>query len=402
MKILTPMLVLGIASQVLAQVPTQFLGFTAGWNTSYTDRCGANAFDADILTHFDNRSYKNIFLDPTDLTGATYTITGTRFVVQDQVGVTPESFQAVGYTEDPALPDFPNAAAAWFRTGAFNLPASTATGAVAWIYTITFAAPAVPKGDVWLGLNVNLLNGAWPADGCSTHIVMDANATNTSIDKPGQGANLILTNLSCNVATPIGGPNGPATYPSPGVAAQRRQIFLDVQAAVVGGQPTTQTNQTLYVCSNPGATGSTPLGGTTNMLSGLNPDLYDFNAATPARADDVGFMIRGGLMLANSPAYVVLALGPSLIGEVPVTTLLPQFGGVATRGIVCVDFINGVINSGMTDANGDFHFMVPPLSAPVRAVVQALSPIDIWWQGLVINVTTPNEAHATGCVVQHL
>src|SRR5262249_23496073 len=92
------------AASLQAQTANR-LGFTMGFGTSYTDRIGGTTIVGDALQHFDNRDYQDWALDPTDTTGSNFTLTGCQFIIQDQVGTTPESFDVVGYTEDPTTPN---------------------------------------------------------------------------------------------------------------------------------------------------------------------------------------------------------------------------------------------------------------------------------------------------------
>lgn len=406
-------LAITVAGSLVGVLPAQTpndLGFTRGFTTSYTDRCGANTIVADVLNHFDGRDYRDWVLDPADPTGATFKFNTMKFVVQDQVGTTSESFTVVGYHEDPANPDFPDGGAngRWFTGGPFTLPASTNTGPVAWLYTITFPAmPQAPKGDKWLGVGLTLpASGNWPADGTSVHVTWDrtaASATTTNLDLPGQGANTISNGqIVCYMPTPGGVPAGPATYPSP-TAGNRRQIRLEVGANIAGGVCVTQTNQTGYPSSNPGAPNSTPLGGTTNFLSGLNPDLYDFSLSSTPRADDVGFLVTDG-SVPSSAVFVIVAFGPSPVGSVPLSTLTPAVAHPNTKGNVCIDFAFGTTFLGISDGTGVFQFMLT-LTPAIRTLIQGLSPIDLWYQGFVLNSSAggpPFEVHATGCGIQHL
>ncbi len=404
----TILLSLTISGSLLAQV-TNDIGFTRGWTTTFTDRIGANNITADVLNHYDSRSYQDWMLDPADLTGATFKFTAVRFVIQDQVGNTAENYQVVAYNEDPANVNFPDPAGVWLRTANIPMPASTLTTGVAWIITLTLTAPpSAPKGDKWIGFNLTPpASGTWPTDGASIHTAWDrpvGNTATTTNDQAGPRIDSVPNNtFACNLPVVGGVPTGPAVYPN-GVAGTRRQIRLEVIADVAGGVCVTQTNQTNYTSSNPLATGSTPLGGTTNFISGLHPDVYDGNVSTPTRQDDIGFLVTD-VNLPNTPVLLLLALGPSPIGSLPLTTVLSSAVLPTSRGNLCADFVNGVTFVGFSNAQGLFQQMLT-LPPATRALIQSLSlpnqPLDFWYQGFVLNLASGLEVRATGCGIQHL
>jgi hypothetical protein len=389
------------ATSVQAQ---NVLGFSAGNNTSYTSRGGANTIEGDFVNHYDTRDYLDWMLDPADPTGATMKFTSLQVIVQDQVGITPTQFTIVGYTEDPAVADFPNPTATWFRTGIIALPASTAPGPVAWFYTVTLAVPAVAKGDAWIGVGFfpPPAGTTWPTDDLSTHCTYDRPATFTGPALRDLASTRIAsmpqTNTGCWLPVTAGVPTGPATYPA--AAGGRAQIWLALNADVASGVPVTQTNQTLYPSSNAGGTNAlVPLGGTTNMFSGLYPDYNDANLQTPARADDIGFLVND-VSMPNAPVFILVAFGGSPVGSLPLSVLMQGLGGPGTKGNVCVDFTTAATFLTFSNATGVAQLMLP-MSAGDRAAFAALTPIDVWYQGFALNPAT-FDAHATGCGVQHL
>lgn len=391
------------------------LGFTRGWTTSYTTRVGANNIEADVLLHFDTRDYQDFMLDPADPTGSTYLVKAMRFVIQDQIGNTPEMYSIAGYNEDPLAPDFPDAAAPWFRTGMVAMPASTATTPVAWVITVTLptTVTAVPKGDKWFGIGLSVPTSAtWPTDGASVHAAYDRSQTST-VTATTDLAGLALASASnsgqysCYVPTPLGVPTGPATYPG-GNAGARVNIRMELIADVAGGVCVTQTNQTTYPASNPVGTTTLPLGGTTNFFSGLHPDIYDGNLQTPPRADDIGFVVSDNSS-PGMPAFLMVAFGPSPIGSLPLSLVAPITAHPGTKGNVCIDFTTAATFFGLTDASGVYQQMMT-LSPGARTLIQGLSqpnqPFDLWYQGFVLNLASGTgpalEVHATGCGIQHL
>jgi hypothetical protein len=388
------------------QAQNNAIGFTAGWDTSYTDRIGATTIVADALNHFDDRNVSDWMLDPADPTGANYTFTAFRWVGQDQLDTTAETYTVVGYNEDPAQANFPNAAAPWFRTGTVNFPASTTGGPAAWIMTLTFAPPSVPKGDKWIGVGMpQPTTGTWPTDGVSAHTIWDFPPGNTgtnALDQVGPGiATLSTNNLSCHLPTPAGVPTGPAIYPG-GAAGTRRQMRIEIFANVAGGVCVTQTNQPRLPSSAPGtANALVPLGGTTNWLSGAHPDVNDFNLQTTPgpRQDDIGFLVTDA-SVPNGPVFVLFAFGPSPIGSLPLTSLVTG-ASPGTKGNVCIDFTSSANFFGISNATGVHQFMLN-LTPAARGIIQSIAPVDFWYQGFVLNLSSGLEIHATGCGVQHL
>lgn len=396
-----------VTGSLLAQVNND-VGFTRGWTTSYTTRANAGATVADVLNHFDSRNYTDWMLDPADPTGATYKPSGVRFVIQDQVGTTTETYGVSAYNEDPLNAEFPDASAPWFTAGPFNMPTSTATGAVAWIITVTLPAttPSAPKGDKWIGMNLSLpATGTWPADGVSLHATYDRAVASTSTAQTDVAGLRIDTvpngNFVCTIPYVLGVPTGPASYPT-GAAGGRLQLRLEVITPNTGGVAVTHTNQTWYPSSNPVPTATLPLGGTTNFISGLHPDVYDGNLQTPSRADNIGFLVTEA-NIPSAPVFVMIAFGGSPLGSQPLLTLFPTLAPTS-RGNVCVDFTTAAVFFGLSDAAGLYQHMLS-LDAGTRLVIQGMSqpmlPLDFWYQGFVLNVSNL-EVRATGCAVQHL
>ncbi|MBM4060777.1 MAG: hypothetical protein FJ265_06745, partial [Planctomycetes bacterium] len=132
--LLTLAVAAAISGSLLAQTNNR-IGLTTGLATYYTTRVGATNIVADVMNHYDSRSYQDWLLDPADPTGTTYKFLGFEFVIQDQIGTTTEAYNLVAYNEDPLNVNFPDPNGLWFRTGNLNMPASTSTGAVAWIIT---------------------------------------------------------------------------------------------------------------------------------------------------------------------------------------------------------------------------------------------------------------------------
>ncbi|MFM1871476.1 MAG: hypothetical protein RL398_898 [Planctomycetota bacterium] len=406
--------ILSCAATLAAQT-NNAVGFTSGWTTSYTTRIGANNIDADLLVKIDDRDYKDWMLDPADPTGSNYLFKAMTFVIQDQIGNTPENYSVAGYNEDPLAPSFPDAVTPWFRTTPVAMPASTATTPVAWIVTVTLPATvtSVPKGTKWIGVGLGVPVGTtWPTDGASIHAAYDRAAVSTvtaSTDLCGLGISGAANNgeYTCYVPTPAGVPTGPAVYGA-GSAGSRKQLRMEVVTDMAGGVCVTQTNQTTYASSNPVATTTMPLGGTSNFFSGLYPDVYNGNNMTPARNDDIGFRVVDN-STPFQPAFLMVAFGPNPIGSLPLSLLAPITAHPGTKGNVCIDFTTASTFFGLTDASGIYQQMMS-LSPSARTLIQSLSlpgqPFEIWYQGFTLNLasgTGPTlEVHATGCGVQRL
>ena len=101
--------------------------------------------------------------------------------------------------------------------------------------------------------------------------------------------------------------------------------------------------------------------------------------------------------------FVIVSTGPNPIGSLPIATLA---GGVVdpvtTRGNVCVDFTTGTVFLGFTNATGVYQHMLN-LNPGTRAIINQFRPMDLWYQGFVVNAANPLiELHGTGCGVTHL
>ena len=421
-----------------AQVANQ-LGFTAGFETSYVDRGGANTTNVDVLQVFSGRHYRHAFVDPADPSGRNRRIVGFRVVVQDQIGFTPEQYTLVGYVDDALQPGRPdvrsNGAGVWFRTGRLNTPPNASTGAAVHVITVGINPPAVPMrmttshgptdDDLYFG--IGLQAGTWPSEGLACRITADYMpnvpvTTPQDVVVPRLPTSPNPPNLVCTVATTGGAfplPTG-QTAQFPGIPGRRgdyRQLDLDVLTFAPGGVSVTQTNQLHYAASRalaaPSPNARVPLGGTTNMLSGLHPDLHDAAALipppalSPSRADDIGFLVTEN-QRPNAIVIARLSFGPLVGGSNPdgsqPVAQIPGFGAPGSVGNVCVDLADpsGITFFGVSNAFGRFQTMVS-MNATTRAFLRAYGPVDLTWQGYVVDLaTSPIEARATGCVTQHL
>lgn len=197
MRISTSLLAaLATATGVAAQIPSDQANEHVNYqtNTSYTTRSGvAGSSDGWIVNKTSSDLVRGVcqFVDPADgiLKGRCL---GFFFVIQDQSGITQEPFGygwfadaalAGGTAGEPKLPDATDVLAAG-ALGAFDTsattPVSTATGAVAWGFTTTFATPSddIPQtGDVYCGVKIPA-NASWVSDGVSFHAPFFTGGTN--------------------------------------------------------------------------------------------------------------------------------------------------------------------------------------------------------------------------------
>jgi hypothetical protein len=430
MRAILAVSIIGLTAAALPAQIANFLGFAGGFDTSFTDRGNANAIDSDILQVFRTRDYRHWMIDPANPLATSSRIVGMRIIIQDQIGTTPETYTLVGYRDDPLNPGSPNidptGAGIWFRTGLLTTPPSAATGAAFWTITFGINPPAIPhlatpdtQDNVYLGIGLN--SGTWATDGLGVWMAFDmspSNASTNSRDVVGprvvnETNNFVVTVPTTGGASPLP-TGGLANYPNPATIGSYRQLNLEILAQATGGVSVTQTNQLRYPSSLPHALFATavPLGGTTNMLSGLNPDVNNASAAlpppagSPARADDVGFVVternRPGSLVVVSCAFAPLSGGTNPDGSLPVV-FIPGFNAPTSTGVLCADIFGPVFTFfGVSDANGRFQQMFG-LTPAARTVLMNLGAVDFIWQGFVVNLAiNPAEVKATGCVTQHL
>lgn len=316
--------------------------------------------------------------------------------INDANDVTRESFDLVGFDEDPNSPDFPNTATPLLNiVGVQMPPTGTTPGNVAWRLDATLTQPVTfaGTGDVFVGLRLPaMVSAVTPFDGLFVGSVNnDPTMAPFPFDIPGPAAVSIgQGSYICYVPT-----GQPARYLPPSTTSLE-QLAFDVHVpTAAGGAAIALTTQAGFPSSmNPG---------TSNFLSGMHPDI--------ARGDNIGFGVTAhtAQVLAGSPAFVVLGFGPSTFGTVPITAI----PGVdpASSGSLCIEtggaftfftlLTAGQPGSLANMLEGQFVF---PLSAGDRALVGAQpSGFDIWWQAFVLDGgATGLELHATGCATQHL
>lgn len=397
----------------LAQYPLQ--GFLYNWDrtgvgvgVSVFSRYGINA--EEHLTRVDRDDYRDWGLNQQ----GQVQVQGFVVYMLDTNDGTREVFSIVGYEEDAQNPNLPDLTNRRVNAGPYQMPpAGSPPGARAYRLYTTFAQPVTLAngGDLFFGTSVPaLVSAQQPYDGLWTGLVADdplTPGTPPVYDTPGPagqvGARISRDTYACYIVNNVPTYIAP-TATNPNVLEQFA-IDLFLSGGAAGGVAIAQTNQTNYAASNAPH-------GTSNFLSGLHPDTYGF---TTGRADDIGFAVvsHTSQVQTGSIALVMLALGPSPIGTLPVNQLFPFAGAAGTTGVVCIDFTvsanfflfmtPGGTNSVPNQLEGQ---VIAPLTPSARTfLASATGNIDLWWQGFVINsaVTGPQlEVHATGCVVQKL
>jgi hypothetical protein len=406
-----------LGGAALAQNPLPLQGFTYNWDRPAVGNGVSlyirfNGVNEEMLSRIDRDDHKDWGLDSNGLIA----IQGYVTYILDVTDQTRENYSIVGYAEDPARPNFPNTATRILNVGPIPMPPTGAVpGQVAYRVAATFTTPVTfaNGGDVFLGVNVPpaVVVGTSVTDGL---FVGSADNDNTAagsgvFDLPGPTGQLggSIAQQSYLCYNPLTGtPLGPLYVPANATSLEQLAFDPFLSGTTVGGVALTSTNQTSYTSSN------TPPGGTSDFLSGLHPDL---NGSNPGRADNVGFAVTTGVgqVAAGNPAFVLLALGPSPVGSLPLTTLLGSNAGPGSAGNVCVDFTTaasfltilavGQPNSFTVVAEGQVNV---PISAGLRSALTVLpGPIDLWWQAIVIDTsgTGPGlEIRSSGCVLQHL
>lgn len=346
------------------------------------------------LVRIDTDDYKEWGVDGT---GAVV-IRGFAVWILDANFATPESFGFVGHAEDVTNPNFPLLAPAF---NVPNIPMPPGTNGNTYLVGATLTANAtVPgSGDVFVGLTLPALVVATPPfDGLFINNIGRAGTNPTRFDEPGPRGQLGAGIFRDDYAAYISG--GVALYGPPGPMSLSQPAFdVRIDNGGVGGVALAETNQTSLPPSN------APLG-TSDFISGLHPDINGQNAG---RADNVGFGVshHTGQMPVGSPVIVMLALGPSPVGSLPITAIGADPAN--SGGNICIDFTTGLTFLAlsapgflMNQAEAQVIF---PIGPQTRAVIASLpGPVDFWWQGFALDFTntTGFEIRASGCAVQHL
>lgn len=393
MKTLLPVLALCLAA-LPAQIPGNVIGTTRAVQTSRIVRPDGGATAADYLNRLDPRDHLHCFDDGTGL----MQVAGMELALHDANDLTTESWSAVWYDEDPGVPGTPHAAGFSVRIGPLPLPGPLNPGtptSVTWYIGIGLGTPLAMTANqtVFYGIGLDPAPGAgYPLDGLSVLTTRDATGDPIH-DQPGRAIGT-LPQGTWSVWAPT--QNGMATGYTwfGGTPGAREVLYCDLSGVGAGGTPIAVTNQASYPISNPGQ-GAIGQGGTTSPFSGLHPDVFGWNTG---RQDDPGFLFLDQSM--NGRFAVILAG----FGGAAAPTPLAAVPGVdpGSYGVLCIDAAAATTFFALIDANG-YAQVVLPFGPAARAFVQANPGLDLWWQGIALDVAGPQPLlHASGCARQHL
>lgn len=383
MRRLAPFAVLGLLTvPCFGQI--DFIGFSYNCQIGATSRGLIAGAAGEVMTRLDGLEHSG--WGRVNWPVLERRIESVYFVVQDQDGLTAETFDIVLYGEDALNPGFPDLANPIpFATGLAG-PTSTG-GPVANVRTITVpggvGVPIVNEcSDIFVSWRLTAAP-TWPADGVSLNIVLGyaPNTTFTVFDTPGpvQGG------------TP---PPAPAEANSHGLSRTglgaavynaRRMMFLDIAHVGSGGVGLAETNQTSFTASNnPPPAGWGPCIGTASFMSGTNPDVAGFN---PGRADNVSMeYFKTGLGTGNLVLFL-MEFDRSCVREMPVSMMVP-----GSSGWTCM--VNPTVVATVVSANNEAcHYTSIPaavrpllLGLPVRQQAAAIVPLTT---GLVVLDASP-------------
>ncbi len=386
------------AAPAMAQFPLQ--GFVYNWDRpalgdalSIFVRWSAPA--ESVLARIDRDDYPEWGVTP----AGTTQIQGQIAWIEDVNDATVEQFSLVAFEASAAQTDFPDLAVPKLNIGPISMPPTgVPAGPVAYRFSFTLAQPVAFAGnrDVFVGLGLPAVVSTAPLDGLFVGSVnVDPANAPFPFDVPGPrgqvGGGIGQQSYICYV------PTGQAARYLPSGPASLEQMAMDVRVSsgVAGGVALARTAQANFVTSN--------LLGTSDLLSGSHPDI--------ARGDSVGFAMtaNSAQVASGSLAIVLLGFGPSPFGSLPISTFAVL--DPSSAGNMCLDFTTAltfftVVNAGQANSlpnmvEGQFVYPIGPAE---QAIVQNTpAPLDLWWQGLVLDAANPVlEVHATGCAVQHL
>lgn len=399
-------------SAAMAQFPLQ--GFLHGQDRtgignaiSFSARFGLAA--EEHLTRVDSDDYKDWGLNAQGLVQ----VQGFLLYVLDTNDGTAEQFSVIGYEENSAQLNFPDVANRRLNAGPYAFPPTPtgqAPGARAYRLWQTLTQPVTMQNGVDLFFGTAMpatVTTTAPIDGLWTGIISAdplGPGTPPVFDTPGPAgapaSRIANDTYACYVV------NNVPTYIAPTATAPivLEQFAVDVfiSGGAAGGVAIAQTNQPNYASSN-------APNYTSNFLSGLHPDVA---GASAGRADNIGFALTSHTaQVTSGVGLVLLAFGPSPVGTQPVAQLFPFANAPGTTGNVCIDFTvaanffvfltTGQQNSLQNMLEGQ---VIVPFSPSARTLIGGLaSPVDIWWQGFVLDSGPgPLEVRATGCAIQKL
>ncbi|MBK8097233.1 MAG: hypothetical protein IPK26_09000 [Planctomycetes bacterium] len=306
-----------------------FIGFTYNNQIGATSRGSLAAAAGEVMTRLDGSEHSG--WGRVNWPVMERRIDRLFYVVQDQDGLTPETYDICLYAEDPLNPGYPDVANPIPFAAGLPGPTNTTGGPVAAVGNI-----AVPGGvgvpianecsDIFVSWKLPA-NAGWPAtDGLSINIVLGfaPNATFLVFDTP-SGAQGGTPPPSTALSNPT---NSHGLYRiGAGAAAysQRRMMFVDVAHSNSGGVGLAATNQTSFVASNnPPPAGFGPCIGTASFMSGTNPDINGFNAG---RADDISMEYFKTGTGNGTLVFFLMEFDNSCVPEIPAASFVPGSTG---------------------------------------------------------------------------
>jgi hypothetical protein len=345
---------LGLAGSLTAQVNNEFFLYSGA--TNFTTRATLPAqSDGEICQRYPAEFFNAIGMAADASGNQVYRVAGMRYVLQDQSGVTQEAYEGGAKGDDPLAPGNVDPTNDLFRFGPFNTPTSTATGAVAWIFTVNLATPydhAVPQGDLWAFLDVPA-NPAWTADGLSVHM---SGWVNSPADNP--NLNATISNF-VNVVDQTAITNG--SNPQAAVAvnnAQFQRIWFTTPGAVLNVGADIDPNAQIAPNPNFGC-------------AGLYPD------QNAGRQDGLAFRFVDG-NLPTTPVSILGTFGPTTTNPpVPLNGFVP---GSVGSVFLAFPLLSDSFATGVTNAAGLYTvttFAYPfALSSPVGVMSFQAFAID--------------------------
>lgn len=348
---------LGVVGSAVAQTNNEF--FLYSGTTNFTTRSAlAGSSEGEICQRYPAAFFNGI--GQYAVAGSPVNrIAGMRYVLQDQSGVTQEFYEVGAKGDDPLAPGFVDPTNDLFRLGPFGMPASTATGAVAWIFTVTLATPfdtAPAQGDIYAFCDVPA-NPAWTADGVSVHM---SGWTNAPVaDQPNLNATIINF---VNVVDQTAILNG--TSPQGAVSVNntrfQRLWFTTPAATLKIGADVDPAARYAAAAPNPNY-----------GCAGLYPD------QNAGRNDGMAFRFVDG-NLPNTLVGVLGNFGGFSATPLPTSGFIPGSVGSIYLNI---PWLNDVFAFGTTDGTGTLESITFPwpftLSAPVGVMTFQAVALDL-------------------------
>lgn len=363
-----------------AAAPAQdLLGTLNRTDTSFTSRGSAgvpNTNPSVAFNRLDHEYYAGWGYDPAN--PGMRRIVGMQVFLQDQIGNTPETFDALIYGEDPAGPDYPNVNAPLGAVLGIPTPPTTITTAFPFSMNITFATPvlAPAAADVFVAVGLPQPVGTtWPNDGLSVHAFYYIGVTSGFFDLPGAAHPPTSMATASNGGWYVANPLNPPTY-----TATPRQWKMDLIVGGATGVAGTITNQTSAPLSN-----FAP--GTSSQASGLHPDAAN-PPLNPGRADDVCGRWYRSSAPNGTPVLFLLDLG-TFFPEIPVASLLPGSTGVACLNPATL----ALLGIAFTNAGEAFYPILLPASS--RGILPGMSIVH-----QAVALTPTGAADAGPCTRQ--